>query len=185
MRSQRRTRSGSTGCLSPLASQAGARGTSHRPRRGGLPLGRHRIVVNELLDTRGGVLEEQMVIPFVVAELPELPDGMRVEHATQVRVDELQLTRLPVERRGERVARFVKAVKSQVRRAPPNGTRVTAAKATNSGTSFAAPAAAGVAALVQDVNATLQSWPEGCRAILLAGADRKRTGPHVVEWGHI
>lgn len=53
-----------------------------------------------------------------------------------------------------------------------NGTSVTAAKATDSGTSFAAPAAAGVAALVQDVNATLQSWPEGCRAILLAGADR-------------
>ena len=51
-----------------------------------------------------------MVRPFVVADLPELPDGMRVEHATQFRVDELQLTRIPLEQRGERVGRFVKAV---------------------------------------------------------------------------
>ena len=77
---------------------------------GELPLGRHRFVVSELLDTKGAVLEEYMVRPFVVADLPDLPGGLRVEHATQVRVDELQLTRLPVERRGERVGRFVKAV---------------------------------------------------------------------------
>ena len=53
-----------------------------------------------------------------------------------------------------------------------NGQGVTAAGVTDSGTSFAAPAAAGVTALLQDVDATLESWPEGCRAVLLAGANR-------------
>jgi hypothetical protein len=45
-----------------------------------------------------------------------------------------------------------------------------------SGTSFAAPAAAGVTALLQDVDAVLCSWPEGGRAILLASAARNVTG---------
>jgi hypothetical protein len=53
-----------------------------------------------------------------------------------------------------------------------NGTSVTAVKLTKSGTSMASPACAGVAALIQDTNATLEHWPEGCRAILLAGATR-------------
>ena len=53
-----------------------------------------------------------------------------------------------------------------------NGTSVTAVGLTKSGTSMASPAAAGVAALLQDTNGTLQHWPEGCRAILLAGATR-------------
>jgi hypothetical protein len=51
-----------------------------------------------------------------------------------------------------------------------NGTGVTAVGVTNSGTSFASPAAAGIAALLQSNDAVLRSWPEGCRAILLAGA---------------
>jgi hypothetical protein len=50
-----------------------------------------------------------------------------------------------------------------------NGTGVSAVGETSSGTSFAAPAAAGVTALLQDVDGTLCSWPEGNRAILLAG----------------
>ncbi len=53
-----------------------------------------------------------------------------------------------------------------------NGTFVDAVGLTKSGTSMAAPAAAGSAALLQNVNSTLKSWPEGCRAILLAGAKR-------------
>jgi hypothetical protein len=53
-----------------------------------------------------------------------------------------------------------------------NGTGVTAVKLTKSGTSMASPAAAGVVALLQETSATLQHWPEGCRAILLAGATR-------------
>ncbi len=53
-----------------------------------------------------------------------------------------------------------------------NGTAVTAVGESMSGTSFAAPAAAGVTAVIQDVDATLRSWPEGCRAILLASATR-------------
>lgn len=53
-----------------------------------------------------------------------------------------------------------------------NGTSVTAVGLTKSGTSMASPACAGVAALIQDTNATLRHWPEGCRAILLAGATR-------------
>jgi len=48
------------------------------------------------------------------------------------------------------------------------------------GTSFAAPAVAGTAALMQSVDTTLKIWPEGCRAILLAGADRNVTGG---TWG--
>jgi hypothetical protein len=57
-----------------------------------------------------------------------------------------------------------------------NGTAVTTVGLTMSGTSMASPAAAGCAALVQNVDETLKSWPEGCRAILLAGAKRNVAG---------
>lgn len=57
-----------------------------------------------------------------------------------------------------------------------NGTGVTAVGLNMSGTSMAAPAVAGAAALVQEVNGTLRSWPEGCRAILMAGAWRNPVG---------
>jgi hypothetical protein len=57
-----------------------------------------------------------------------------------------------------------------------NGTVVSANDQTMSGTSFAAPATAGVAALLQDVDGVLQSWPEGCRAILMASAGRNVSG---------
>lgn len=55
-----------------------------------------------------------------------------------------------------------------------NGTGVTAVGLTMSGTSFSASAVAGTAALLQSVDATLKSWPEGCKAILLASA-----GPNI------
>jgi Subtilase family len=57
-----------------------------------------------------------------------------------------------------------------------NGTDVTTVGLTKSGTSMASPAAAGCAALLQNVDATLKSWPEGCRAILLASAKRNIAG---------
>lgn len=57
-----------------------------------------------------------------------------------------------------------------------NGTSVTTVGLTMSGTSMASPAAAGCAALIQSVDGTLKSWPEGCRAILLAGAKRNVAG---------
>lgn len=57
-----------------------------------------------------------------------------------------------------------------------NGTAVSANDQTMSGTSFAAPATAGVTALLQDVDGVLRSWPEGCRAILLASAGRNVAG---------
>ena len=57
-----------------------------------------------------------------------------------------------------------------------NGTGVSAVGETMSGTSFAAPATAGVAAVIQDVDPVLCSWPEGCRAILLAAAGRNVRG---------
>jgi hypothetical protein len=53
-----------------------------------------------------------------------------------------------------------------------NGTGVTAVGKTKSGTSFAAPAVAGVTACLQEVDGVLKAWPEGCRALLLAGARR-------------
>jgi len=53
-----------------------------------------------------------------------------------------------------------------------NGTSVTATGITMTGTSQASPAVAGVAALIQGTAATLQHWPEGCRAILLSSATR-------------
>ncbi|KAH8645562.1 peptidase S8/S53 domain-containing protein [Tricladium varicosporioides] len=62
-----------------------------------------------------------------------------------------------------------------------NGTGVSAVHESMSGTSFAAPAVAGTAALIQSTDATLKSWPEGCRAILLAGADRNISGGTWVE----
>lgn len=57
-----------------------------------------------------------------------------------------------------------------------NGTSVTAVGLTKSGTSMAAPAAAGVTACLQSTSSTLKSWPEGCRAILMAGATKNVTG---------
>src|SRR4051794_35171962 len=57
-----------------------------------------------------------------------------------------------------------------------NGTVVTCVQLTMSGTSMAAPAAAGVTALMQQAAPTLKSWPEGCRAILLAAASKNITG---------
>ncbi|MFY9555706.1 MAG: S8 family serine peptidase [Blastocatellia bacterium] len=51
-----------------------------------------------------------------------------------------------------------------------NGMGVRAVGLTLSGTSMAAPAVAGATACVQEVNGTLKSWPEGCRAIQLAAA---------------
>ena len=57
-----------------------------------------------------------------------------------------------------------------------NGMAVTCVKLTMSGTSMAAPAAAGVTALMQQAAPTLKSWPEGCRAILLAAASKNITG---------
>ena len=53
-----------------------------------------------------------------------------------------------------------------------NGTGVSANGQTMSGTSFSAPAVAGVTAILQDVDSVLCSWPEGCRAILMASAGR-------------
>jgi hypothetical protein len=57
-----------------------------------------------------------------------------------------------------------------------NGTGVTVLGLTDSGTSFAAPAVAGTAALIQSADSVLESWPEATRAILLAGARRNVTG---------
>src|SRR4029079_10142012 len=57
-----------------------------------------------------------------------------------------------------------------------NGTGVWANGQAMSGTSFAAPATAGVTALLQDVDGVLCSWPEGCRAILMASAGRNSRG---------
>jgi Subtilase family len=56
-----------------------------------------------------------------------------------------------------------------------NGTIVAAAGESDSGTSFASPAVVGIAALLQDEASVLRSWPEGCRALLLAGAKRNVT----------
>jgi hypothetical protein len=57
-----------------------------------------------------------------------------------------------------------------------NGIGVSAVGESMSGTSFAAPATAGAVAVVQSVNATLESWPEGCRAIMMASAWRNPAG---------
>ena len=57
-----------------------------------------------------------------------------------------------------------------------NGTGVTAVGLTMGGTSMAAPAVAGGVALIQQADATLRSWPEGCRAIMLAAAWRNPAG---------
>lgn len=53
-----------------------------------------------------------------------------------------------------------------------NGDSVTAVGETMSGTSFAAPAVAETVALIQEADPVLKSWPEGCRAVLFASADR-------------
>jgi hypothetical protein len=57
-----------------------------------------------------------------------------------------------------------------------NGTCVSAVGLMMSGTSFASPAVAGSAALLQNMDNTLLYWPEGNRAILLAGAGRNVSG---------
>jgi hypothetical protein len=70
--------------------------------------------------------------------------------------------RNPVSTRGDRELPEIAA----------NGTSVTTVGLTMSGTSMATPAVAGCVALLQDADNTLKSWPEGCRAIVLAGARR-------------
>ncbi|MET3769486.1 hypothetical protein ABIB15_002188 [Marisediminicola sp. UYEF4] len=57
-----------------------------------------------------------------------------------------------------------------------NGIGVTVVGLTDSGTSFAAPAVAGIAACVQEAAPLLRSWPEGTRAVLMAGAWRNPSG---------
>lgn len=57
-----------------------------------------------------------------------------------------------------------------------NGMGVTAVGLTMSGTSFASPAVVGTVALLQEVEAGLTVWPEGVRAVLLAGATQNVTG---------
>lgn len=51
-----------------------------------------------------------------------------------------------------------------------NGTNVSAVGLTKGGTSFAAPAVAGSSAVLMEIDSRLKSWPEGVRAILMAGA---------------
>jgi hypothetical protein len=62
-----------------------------------------------------------------------------------------------------------------------NGTCVSAAGLMMNGTSFASPAVAGSAALLQNMNNTLLYWPEGNRAILLAGAGRNVSGKSWIQ----
>ena len=61
-----------------------------------------------------------------------------------------------------------------------NGVTVSAVDVTPAmqatGTSFATPAVAGVAVLLQQIDLRLRGWPEGMRAVLLAGAGRKISG---------
>ena len=57
-----------------------------------------------------------------------------------------------------------------------NGTGVTTVGLTFGGTSMAAPAVAGATACVQQASPTLKSWPEGCRAIMMAAAWRNPAG---------
>jgi subtilisin family serine protease len=64
-----------------------------------------------------------------------------------------------------------------------NGTAVSANEQTMSGTSMAAPAVAGVVALLQGISPSLKIWPETCRAILLAGANRSVAGG--TWWGDV
>ena len=60
-----------------------------------------------------------------------------------------------------------------------NGDGVTAVGLTMSGTSFAAPAVAGAAAQVMQVDGALKLWPEGVRAILMAAC---RLNPKGRTW---
>jgi hypothetical protein len=57
-----------------------------------------------------------------------------------------------------------------------NGVGVTVVGLTDSGTSFAAPAVAGIAACEQQAAPVLKSWPEGTRAVLMASAWRNPSG---------
>ena len=56
-----------------------------------------------------------------------------------------------------------------------NGVGVTADGITKSGTSMACPAVVGISALIQGTKTSLKSWPEACRAILLASATKNVT----------
>lgn len=53
-----------------------------------------------------------------------------------------------------------------------NGDAVLSMGMTKTGTSMSSPCVAGVAAQLQSINATVKSWPEAMRAILMAGAER-------------
>ena len=57
-----------------------------------------------------------------------------------------------------------------------NGSGVTAAGLTYTGTSQAAPGVAGIVAQLHSTRSSLATWPEGTRAVLLAGARRNVVG---------
>lgn len=57
-----------------------------------------------------------------------------------------------------------------------NGVSVTTVGLTKGGTSMAAPAVAGGVACIQQASPTLRSWPEGCRAVMMAAAWRNPAG---------
>jgi hypothetical protein len=77
---------------------------------------------------------------------------------------------------GDSTFRNPTAIDRELPEIAANGTWVWAVGTVGSGTSFAAPAAAGCVALIQSIDGTLKSWPEGCRAILLASAKRNVSG---------
>jgi N-acetyl-anhydromuramyl-L-alanine amidase AmpD len=95
--------------------------------------------------------------------------GNHLDGAT--RIDAQSVFRNPTSPHGDRELPEITA----------NGDSVTAAGHTDSGTSFAAPAVAGAAALLQNADNALIHWPEGVRAILLAAADRNLEGK---GWWH-
>ncbi|KAI1820265.1 peptidase S8/S53 domain-containing protein [Xylaria intraflava] len=64
-----------------------------------------------------------------------------------------------------------------------NGTAVASNEQLMSGTSFSAAAVAGVVGLIQGANTVLQTYPEACRAILLASAKRSVAGG--TWWGDV
>lgn len=57
-----------------------------------------------------------------------------------------------------------------------NGDSVSAVGVSAGGTSFASPAVAGSVAVIQRVAQRLKVWPEGCRAVIMAGAGRNVRG---------
>ena len=79
----------------PVSVRLAKRGRTLLVRTAGLPAGAYELTIEELLDAKGRLLADRLVVPFLVIPLAgEVPSELRVEHAVRLAVGELEVERI-------------------------------------------------------------------------------------------